>query len=560
MSSFLCSEERGELPASCCSTARPPSAPNRLNPYAEHMYDGIDLSPFEIMFVKLKEFLLEANWTTATQGKKYSLWSLHQVCARVRGLWGRVRLCAGAGAGAGMAGALVGTWMLPFLGAGRGQAAWAGKGRVGAGRRFRTKAQGGGPGKARPRSWPQSRGRGPTLQPAHILFVGRASRCAPLPPPLPTPPPLPILPPRPQGDIRDNEYTARSAHLRLIKILGMRHRGPACFDYGLYRQRNPDLPKWGEKELWEHFVMHGQHEGRVFRCGAGGRAGRGGRAGAGWQVGGCGSGGPLPAGPWAGLLDFSCKMELGQVARCEDVKSSGFLSPRASFTVQVPVSRAEPGTRRGAAAARRRRAGSSSGCGRGHGRGACSRGGRGWHTRGRFSAWKRHGGGCRGAAGSGRGARSGALDGQGRGGVSCSAGDERGRSAVGFSAAARCEPQRRGRAQPPSDRLQRGGALWRPETSAAQRVRVRRCRAGGALLVGPQSVGLLPVGPAAMLTGARRCFFLLWVLVLLFSSYICLVSLNIGVFNRALKGAGQFCSFLTSSLWALLLPVKADPS
>ena len=82
MSSFLCSEERGELPASCCSTARPPSAPNRLNPYAEHMYDGIDLSPFEIMFVKLKEFLLEANWTTATQGKKYSLWSLHQVCVR----------------------------------------------------------------------------------------------------------------------------------------------------------------------------------------------------------------------------------------------------------------------------------------------------------------------------------------------------------------------------------------------------------------------------------------------------------------------------------------------
>ena len=43
------------------------------------MYDGIDLSPFEIMFVKLKEFLLEANWTTAAQGKKYSQWSTDRV-------------------------------------------------------------------------------------------------------------------------------------------------------------------------------------------------------------------------------------------------------------------------------------------------------------------------------------------------------------------------------------------------------------------------------------------------------------------------------------------------
>lgn len=59
------------------------------------MYDGIDLSPFEIMFVKLKEFLLEANWTTATQGKKYSQWNMRQVreggvlSARWRGQGGR---------------------------------------------------------------------------------------------------------------------------------------------------------------------------------------------------------------------------------------------------------------------------------------------------------------------------------------------------------------------------------------------------------------------------------------------------------------------------------------
>ncbi|GAB4817919.1 hypothetical protein N2152v2_004965 [Parachlorella kessleri] len=119
-----------------------------LNPYAEHMYDGIDLSPFEIMFVKLKQFLLEANWTTAAQGKKYSQWSMER------------------------------------------------------------------------------------------------------------------------DDIRTNEYTAKKDYLRLIKILGMQHRGPACFDFELYRKRNPDLPKWGDQDLWEHFVKHGQHEGRVFRYAA----------------------------------------------------------------------------------------------------------------------------------------------------------------------------------------------------------------------------------------------------------------------------------------------------
>jgi hypothetical protein len=47
----------------------------------------------------------------------------------------------------------------------------------------------------------------------------------------------------------------------------MRHRGQACFDFEMYRKRNPDLPKWGNNDLWEHFVKHGQHEGRVFRWG-----------------------------------------------------------------------------------------------------------------------------------------------------------------------------------------------------------------------------------------------------------------------------------------------------
>ncbi len=40
-----------------------------------------------------------------------------------------------------------------------------------------------------------------------------------------------------------------------------------CFDFGFYKAHNPDLPKWGPETIWDHFVLHGQHEGRVFRWG-----------------------------------------------------------------------------------------------------------------------------------------------------------------------------------------------------------------------------------------------------------------------------------------------------
>jgi hypothetical protein len=73
--------------------------PRSINPYADHMYDGVNISPFEVMFVKVKEFLLEAGWATASHAKKYSAWMRGQVggvcgegrqgelfcCARLRG-------------------------------------------------------------------------------------------------------------------------------------------------------------------------------------------------------------------------------------------------------------------------------------------------------------------------------------------------------------------------------------------------------------------------------------------------------------------------------------------
>ncbi|KAI3431515.1 hypothetical protein D9Q98_004565 [Chlorella vulgaris] len=122
-----------------------------INPYAEYMYDGVNISPFEVMFVKVKEFLLEAGWMTASSAKKYTAWVRHET------------------------------------------------------------------------------------------------------------------------NLTANEYTLKRTMLRNMKILNMRARGSACFDFEFYKAHNPDLPVWGPETIWEHFVTSGQHEGRVFRfrCKAG---------------------------------------------------------------------------------------------------------------------------------------------------------------------------------------------------------------------------------------------------------------------------------------------------
>ena len=46
----------------------------------------------------------------------------------------------------------------------------------------------------------------------------------------------------------------------------MQSRGPGCFDNRYYLQQNPDLQVIPSVlELWDHFVMMGQFEGRSFR-------------------------------------------------------------------------------------------------------------------------------------------------------------------------------------------------------------------------------------------------------------------------------------------------------
>lgn len=46
----------------------------RVNPYAQHYYDGLSVSPMEVMFVKVKGFLLNNNWDYVKTAQKYGQW------------------------------------------------------------------------------------------------------------------------------------------------------------------------------------------------------------------------------------------------------------------------------------------------------------------------------------------------------------------------------------------------------------------------------------------------------------------------------------------------------
>ena len=67
------------------------------------------------------------------------------------------------------------------------------------------------------------------------------------------------------GAINSNDYATHRASYRLAKVLVMRLRGSACFDFEYYRSRSRDLSSWPHAQLWDHFVQDGQFEGRSFR-------------------------------------------------------------------------------------------------------------------------------------------------------------------------------------------------------------------------------------------------------------------------------------------------------
>ena len=57
----------------------------RLNPYAEFAYDGLMLNPLEVLFVKVKDFQMQTDWTSALMAATYDRWQsevryLHPAC------------------------------------------------------------------------------------------------------------------------------------------------------------------------------------------------------------------------------------------------------------------------------------------------------------------------------------------------------------------------------------------------------------------------------------------------------------------------------------------------
>ena len=60
-----------------------PFAAVRLNPYAVDAYDGINLNPLEVVFVKVKGFVLQSDWPAPKTSQTYDRWLSHQVSLHI---------------------------------------------------------------------------------------------------------------------------------------------------------------------------------------------------------------------------------------------------------------------------------------------------------------------------------------------------------------------------------------------------------------------------------------------------------------------------------------------
>ena len=67
-------------------------------------------------------------------------------------------------------------------------------------------------------------------------------------------------------DVNSNVWISDPWPIKHQRIAYMQSRGPGCFDHRYYLQKNADLKVLKTVlELWDHFVMLGQFEGRSYR-------------------------------------------------------------------------------------------------------------------------------------------------------------------------------------------------------------------------------------------------------------------------------------------------------
>ena len=77
---------------------------------------------------------------------------------------------------------------------------------------------------------------------------------------------LGLLQDRGDLDITTNVWVSDPWPTKLQRIAYAQSRGPGCFDNHYYLLKNSDLKVIPTAlELWNHFVMMGQFEGRSFR-------------------------------------------------------------------------------------------------------------------------------------------------------------------------------------------------------------------------------------------------------------------------------------------------------
>ncbi len=62
-----------------CMDSQPVCCVFRLNPYAVDAYDGVNLNPLEVVFIKVKSFLLQADWPAPKMSQTYDRWSTFKV-------------------------------------------------------------------------------------------------------------------------------------------------------------------------------------------------------------------------------------------------------------------------------------------------------------------------------------------------------------------------------------------------------------------------------------------------------------------------------------------------
>ena len=67
----------------------------RKNPYAEYAYDGVTLSPMEVIFIKVKGFTVDARWTAQHTAVTYDSWLGKKVCVNCHSVTYETQLCMG---------------------------------------------------------------------------------------------------------------------------------------------------------------------------------------------------------------------------------------------------------------------------------------------------------------------------------------------------------------------------------------------------------------------------------------------------------------------------------